>query len=283
MEETMFNFPAMPTDEELQESNKRWIRRLKENITNFSYWSERMKPVDEKAFKQARSVTFNLPDELYPCLFCEKKDDREKLRKWVSETVFPIVQSMKFGERCFLKNGCFSNKFDFNNSCKLEPITIDNIVSHMLNIEGFALCYETMGDMEWVFREYIEPDDNAQCIYYGMPIRSEMRCFYDFDTHTYLYDVFYWDKDYCFDHFDKKEQAIFNNVYDEIYGGYLSMREEVRSLIEKEMPKCDEMTGMWSIDILIQGNDYWLIDMAPANRSAYYDHERIQKILNHES
>lgn len=38
---------------------------------------------------------------------------------------------------------------------------------------------------------------------------------------------------------------------------------------EDECP-CPEPTGQWSLDIMRDGDEYWLIDMAPAERSTFY-------------
>ena len=32
-----------------------------------------------------------------------------------------------------------------------------------------------------------------------------------------------------------------------------------------------DLAGQWSLDIMRDGDDYWLIDMAPAERSTFYE------------
>ena len=42
------------------------------------------------------------------------------------------------------------------------------------------------------------------------------------------------------------------------------------------------LSGQWSIDIMQNGEDFWLIDMALAENSAYYS-EAVPKALRHPS
>lgn len=48
---------------------------------------------------------------------------------------------------------------------------------------------------------------------------------------------------------------------------YEDNKEKVLSEVEKLLPNC-RLKGQWSIDIMQNGNDFWLIDMARASESA---------------
>lgn len=43
-------------------------------------------------------------------------------------------------------------------------------------------------------------------------------------------------------------------------------------MIECDDPDCEQRfdDGQWSLDIMRDGDEYWLIDMAPAERSTFY-------------
>ena len=51
---------------------------------------------------------------------------------------------------------------------------------------------------------------------------------------------------------------------------YEQNKERVTKEVEKLLPNLD-LSGQWSLDIMQNGNDFWLIDMALAENSAGYD------------
>jgi hypothetical protein len=143
-----------------------------------------------------------------------------------------------------------------------------------LNIEQAALCFDTCGDLELVFREWIEPESGTPTIYGGMPLRPEMRVFYDFDRNKVLYDKFYWDWDYCFPHIEGTEdEQEYSETYPVIECDYLSKRSEVIKQLSEDLSKVEGMNGVWSIDILMNNGEMWMIDAAIAQQSAYWDPE----------
>ena len=46
--------------------------------------------------------------------------------------------------------------------------------------------------------------------------------------------------------------------------------ERVLRGIEEVLPSLD-LQGQWSIDVMLNGEDLWIIDMALAEQSAFYD------------
>ena len=54
------------------------------------------------------------------------------------------------------------------------------------------------------------------------------------------------------------------------------MQETVEQLVSKHMKSTEGLSGQWSIDILEdEAGKFWLIDMAIAQRSAYWDESKI--------
>ncbi len=51
---------------------------------------------------------------------------------------------------------------------------------------------------------------------------------------------------------------------------YNENKEIVVNKVKKILPDIN-LTGQWSLDIMQNGNDFWLIDMATADRSALND------------
>lgn len=56
---------------------------------------------------------------------------------------------------------------------------------------------------------------------------------------------------------------------EEVKREYEATKDLVATHVAGLLPGLD-LAGQWSLDIMRDGDDYWLIDMAPAERSAYY-------------
>lgn len=160
---------------------------------------------------------------------------------------------------------------------------------------------------EWVVRNFIEDQEDNLTIYHGLPLHTEYRIFADFDTKEILGIHPYWDKEKLTTHFEQtikgatnflemlKSQNASNilNYNEEMAKAYQSLqdakhdlitytsnyeilnkryeynKEKVISHLKSIINACD-LTGQWSIDIMQNGNDFYLIDMQGAENSTYY-------------
>ncbi len=52
---------------------------------------------------------------------------------------------------------------------------------------------------------------------------------------------------------------------------YEENKERVKQYVQNLIANTDNMSGQWSIDIMQNGDEFWLIDMALAENSAFYD------------
>lgn len=139
------------------------------------------------------------------------------------------------------------------------------------------------GDTEFVFRDRIRHMSNmVPCIYGGLPFRTEFRVFYDFDTREVIFTANYWDYDYCYPHlYDRTDRIVFDTMKDEMQEKFEKYRGEVEALVSEHMKDVQGLSGPWSIDIMLdegfttpyaeKPNEFWLIDMAVAERSAYWE------------
>ena len=217
-----------------------------------------------------------VPDDILECFFLEHDNDREKICEFVDKNVIPYINKWFPNDECFLKNGCFSNKFDFNSSCHVTSFDTESIVDHILNIEDISLMVEASGDLEFAFREYVRPhDDSLLSIYNGMTLIPEFRVFYDFDNSKVLYVSNYWDYDYCYDTVKSNNEKD-GDIFDEAYKSYIkqayeSNKDIVAEEVHKLMKGHNELCGIWSVDVMMNGDELWLIDMALGYRSAYWD------------
>ena len=262
----------IPTQQEQEEAHKHYIKWQIENPNNFSYWFPKVAPyLEERGIKSPKSKVMSVPDDVMEACFLEKKTDADLIQKWVHTEVMPALWGAEFP--LFMKNGCFSNKFDFNKSCRLEAYDEEAITKNFVNLQGESLLYDTGGNMEIVFREFIQPPKGTPAIYNGMPFRPEMRVFYDFDKHSYCYAVNYWDWDYCHDRIaeDEHDKEVYESYYPKLKEMYEYRMRYFLPRILAGLRRVDKMTGTWSLDFILDEHEAWFIDAAVACQSAYWD------------
>ena len=220
----------------------------------------------------------------------------------ITPTTFEIINrycqkvfNLDLDKSYFIKNGVYSSKFDFRNAKVTTPQEVKELGQYLFYIHQQACqranllnnisIYGCGTTNEWVVREYIE-SPVKETIYMGLPLNTEYRIFVDFDRKTILSSNQYWDKEIMIKRF--KENRNNHDVHDIITFSMASKRLEmtyneniyiykVEEMIKKLLDNNIEMKGQWSIDIMQVENDFYLIDMALAENSYYYD--RIPKEL----
>ena len=251
---------------------KDYYNDLKQDVHNVSYWFPKVKDCGIKVPETFIKV---IPEELLPHLFMDKPDeDINIIFNWVQSELIPDIPSTLRG-LIFVKNGAFSNKFDFN-TCSIRSNALE-LTRAIIEINYASLMFDTGGNTEIVIRKRIPFDERiTSTIYHGMPLRNEYRVFYDFDNRKALYIANYWDWDYCHDAISRNitDKLIYEKVYNSLAEHYVQNREKVMNLVEEHMKDVD-LTGIWSVDILEdECHDFWLIDMALGYRSAYWNPEK---------
>lgn len=277
----------------MQEAHDSFMKYLRENPNNFSYWFPHVRELTKQKIAIPQSAIIPIDEDVYRSFFLEREGDEERIDTWIMETVKPVIESTPFlkNKKVFAKNGCFSNKFNFSNGCLIENADDEEtLINNICNIQSKAVMHETDGYLELVLREYIEAPKGTPTIYNGMPLRPEARLFYDFDRHQVLYAVNYWDWDYCHDHicygWDGKTTPD-ADVY-EIRWPYLAQTTKER--LEKHIPTISKALSsvdtlkmpngkpnIWSVDFILEEDQVWLIDMAQGWRSVYWDADRALK------
>lgn len=187
----------------------------------------------------------------------------------------------------FIKTGTFSSKFDFRNAKVTKGQEVSELGSYLWYIQSQAnqmasplnnkVIYGVSSNNEWVVREFIDDKENNPTIYNGLPLHTEYRVFVDFDKEEIIGISPYWHPEVMKENFlDIGVSAPIQKNHD--YINYISHEEtlmkryeENKSLVISEVSKllkdC-KLKGQWSIDIMQNGFDYWLIDMARASESA---------------
>lgn len=122
-----------------------------------------------------------------------------------------------------------------------------------------------------------------------MPLRTEVRVFYDFDIKKVLYAVNYWDWNYCYSSICRNatDKIVYENYYDTIKKNYEEVVDDVIKCAELGLMDVDELSGVWSIDFMIAEDrngvkTTYLIDMAEGPRSAYWNEEKVKAAYKEE-
>lgn len=197
----------------------------------------------------------------------------------INEILKPTLDKMKPYKIYNIKNGCFSNKFDF----KTCLATKEDLAQQLWKINQQSSLFETGGYTELVVREYI-PFEHKEVptIYNGMPLREEVRVFYNLDKKKIEYIVDYWDYDYCYGNiYDITDKIVFNWFHNKTAGrpeSHSLKLEQIKTTICEKINTLkfdDKLTGIWSIDFMWHDNKLYLIDMARGFRSAYWNIDKL--------
>lgn len=190
----------------------------------------------------------------------------------------------------FIKTGTFSSKYDYRNAHVTGPHEVAQIGEYLLYIQSQAVemagplnepaMYGVSTTNEFVVREYVPDRLGLPTIYMGLPLRCEYRCFIDCDTGELLGIHPYWDPEVMNKRFRDAPDASNPHMRHDavtyklrepsLMREYEATKDLVVTHVAGLLPGLD-LAGQWSLDIMRDGDDYWLIDMAPAERSTYYE------------
>lgn len=198
-----------------------------------------------------------------------------------------IVFELDLDKSYFIKNGVYSSKFDFRNTKVTTPQEVKELGQYLFYIHQQACqmsilinnisIYGCGTTNEWVVREYIESPVKEK-IYMGLPLNTEYRIFVDFDRKIILSSNQYWDKEVMNKRFkenrnnhDIHDMVTFNMALERLEMTYDENINKVKDMVQKLLDNNIKMKGQWSIDIMQVEDEFYLIDMALAENSYYYD------------
>jgi hypothetical protein len=190
-------------------------------------------------------------------------------------------------EDYFIKTGTYSSKYEFRNAHIHNPKEINEMGEYFLFLNHLTCSmasplnnrcfYGANTTNEWVVREYIKDKENNPTIYNGLPLHTEYRVFVDFDTKEILGASPYWRSDVMKNEFKKvsspqerHDYVVYKMHEDILNQRYHESVQTVLAELKKVIPRI-ELTGQWSVDVMRNGNDYYIIDMALAENSALND------------
>lgn len=193
----------------------------------------------------------------------------------------------------FIKTGVFSSKYEFRNAHVHGEKEVQELGEYLLFIHYQACmfaspmnnvsCYGAGTTTDWVVREYIPPvydesyPDGYPYIYHGLPLRTEYRVFIDGDDKQVLGISPYWKPDVMKKRFGNGEDSDDPDMvhdyitYSMAEESLMKRYEENKNKIVEEIGKIIpymQIHGQWSIDVMQNGDDFYIIDMALAQDSA---------------
>lgn len=191
----------------------------------------------------------------------------------------------------FVKTGTFSSKYDFRNAHVHGAKEVRELGEYLLfnhhqavsmaSFTNIPPMYGASTTTEWVVREFIEDKENAPTIYKGLPLHTEYRVFIDCDQKKVLAIAPYWDPKVMKNRFahsadsdsphQRHDYVTFSAHEDVMMARYMQNKETIMRHIETDILPWLDLPGQWSLDIMQNGDDFWMIDMAVAEQSFFYD------------
>lgn len=258
---------------------KKMFKKSKSNPNNMSYW---LPKVIDCGIKSPETIIYPLNLNQFEWFGSDSysEEDIKSMGECLKE--YLVNNNFNINRDLFIKTGNFSNKFDFK-TCKVT--NLDNIGQQFLDIYYAAMLVGAGHNTELVFREYIKNDVEKSTIYNGMPLNTEFRIFYNFDTCEVLGVFNYWDTDVVCESLKKKfkydKEAVkdydsFMDASVKIVAEFEELKDKAKNLVKDCMPNV-ELQGAWSIDLMYVNNEFYLIDMALAEQSYFFD--RVMHLL----
>lgn len=262
---------------------------LNHDPNTMSNWLFAIKEVVDQTnfFKIPRTRIIKVPLALLQSTRVYEYQDLSPLSLEIINRYAQKVFDLNLENDYFIKTGTFSSKFDFRNAKVTKGQEVTELGSYLWFIQHQAsqfasplnnrVVYGVSSNNEWVVREFIDDKEDNPTIYNGLPLHTEYRVFVDFDTEEIIGISPYWEPSVMKEHF--LELGSLNDVQKQHdYINYINHEEtlmkryeENKSLVVSEVSKllkdC-KLKGQWSIDIMQNGSDFWLIDMARASESA---------------
>lgn len=256
------------------------------NPNSMGNWLPKLISANKNFFKIPKTVIAKVPITLLQLTRSDYSEitatTKEIINKWAIKTF-----NLKPTGNYFIKTGTYSSKFDFRNCHVHDPKEITELGEYLLYIHFAALqmasplvkphpIYGASTTNEWVVREFIPDKENNPVIYKGLPLHTEYRVFIDCDTDTILGINPYWDPDTMKKRFDEhrddhdEHDAIAYRVHEStLMKRYNENKDLILTKVQELLPDL-KLKGQWSLDIMQNGNEFWLIDMAIAENSTGY-------------
>lgn len=247
-------------------------------------------------FKVPKTTLIKIPLTLLQMTRLEYMAHTPTTLKIVDDYCYKIFE-LNENETYFIRTGTTSLKYDFRNVKVSGSKEVHELGEYLLynHSKGPRMAgplsqpsiYGMQTTVEWAVREYIEPKESVPQIYFGMPLRTELRVFIDADEKKVIGIAPYWDPkimkkrfsmDDDFRNPDKiHDYTVYAAYEDTLISKYEKYKDKIWKEVESMLPNLN-LTGQWSLDVMINGvnddgsDDVYLIDMATAQTSALVEY-----------
>lgn len=252
-------------DFDFEKMRKERYEQAKTNPENMSYWFPKL-----KEGKRETSSSLKLPEttivplsyEWWEWLESDQYTD-EKIAAF-NDFLLPL-SGLQLGQTKFMKTGIFSNKFEFESTMVRDKTAIG---SQFLWMYYASMMVGANNTAEVVFREMVKDKEKSETIYKGMPLHTEFRVFYDFDAKKAVGIANYWHPDVMKENLKDENAEGYKRAKEKITTEYEAHKKSVTKEVESFMEGINGLAGKWSVDVMKNAEDYWLIDMARMEKSA---------------
>lgn len=259
------------------------------NKNSMGYWLGAVERAADKTefFKYPKTKVIKVPLPLLQLTRIDYETHTPTTIKILNEFCMRAFE-LDVNKKYFIKTGTFSSKFDFRNALVQGEQEVRELGEYLLFIHFQALqmasplstptIYGVSTTNEWVVREFIDDVENNPTIYKGMPLHTEYRFFVDLDNNEILGVSPYWREDVMKKSFNsgnqdnhkKHDYVIYKMHEKKLYKKYNENVNKLTKEIERMIPHIN-LEGQWSIDVMQNGDTFYLIDMAQAHESALAD------------
>lgn len=280
VDKTIADLEAQPGQEGLlsrllsvSDLTEKLYKRFEQNMNSLYNWYPAVERALQKSHTELKTPdtkVMRLPIELAQFIRLEYQETSQADKELFNRFIFDQF-GLEDDKTYFIKTGTFSSKFQFANAKCSEPREMGE---YFQVINNFAMQVGAGQTVDLVVREYIEDVEDNPTIYNGMPLRTEFRVFVNCDTDEVLGVVPYW-------HPIVMKRALQAGLADSIqadYKTYLAHEKKltdefnehlsrVRKEINAILPNLN-LSGSYSIDVMKNGDDLYVIDLALMSESA---------------
>ncbi|MCR6108667.1 hypothetical protein HXA34_20440 [Salipaludibacillus agaradhaerens] len=226
--------------------------------------------VSTTELKSPKTKVMRLPIELAQFIRIEYQDTAQHDKDLFNRFIFDQF-GLEDDTTYFIKTGTFSSKFQFTNAKCSEPREMGE---YFQVINNFAMQVGAGHSIDLVVREYIEDVENNPTIYNGMPLRTEFRVFVDCDKNELIGVVPYWHPIVMkralqsgLSRSIQQDYQTYRNMEQKLVDTYNEYLHRVKKEIIAILPNLN-LSGQYSIDVMKNGSDLYVIDLALMNDSA---------------
>lgn len=262
---------------------KKVYHRFAKNPNSLYNWFAPLETAVQKSKSELKipaTKTLRLPIELAQFIRLDYQDTSAQDKALFNDFIFEQF-GLEDGKTYFIKTGTFSSKFQFANAKCAEPREMGE---YFQVVNNFAMTVGAGQSIDLVVREYIEDVEDNPTIYNGMPLRTEFRAFVDCDAAELIGVVPYWHPIVMKRALHAAAENIIPGLGQTIqtdYQTYLAHEDKltrefnseiarVKREIVKILPSLN-LNGKYSIDVMKNGDDLYVIDLALMSESALAD------------